>query len=384
MSFFDNFDFARARELSLRSESAGRAEVESALASRNLSFSGFLALISPAGGAYLEELAQRARRVTRERFGRVVRLYAPIYLSNECTNSCLYCGFARQNEVRRVTLTGEEAQKEGEFLWDEGFRDILLVSGESPKAVPPEALARTSRLLAPRFPSISVEVYPMETEEYGLLGSSGVEGVTVYQETYDPEIYARVHPRGRKADYKRRISTPDRVGEARLRKVGIGALLGLGPWRVEAISLALHALWLEKAHWRTQVSISFPRIRSAAGHFNPPSPISDRELAQMALALRLLLPDVGLTLSTRETAKFRDGLAPLCFTAISAGSRTEPGGYSKPGEAEEQFAVEDKRTPAEVSRMLLEAGLEPVFKDFDQTLITGGEDASNLTVGAFQ
>ena len=350
MSFEETFVVEDVRGHLSRSLEATPERVERALAAAHPSFSDFLALISPAAAEYLEPLAGRAQRVTRERFGKVVRLYAPLYISNECTSRCIYCGFNRDNEVHRVTLSPQEVGAEAQVLWDEGFRDILLVSGEAPREVPVELIAKIAEELGGTFPSVSVEIYPLETEGYAALESAGVEGVTIYQESYDPDLYAKVHL--------------------------IGALLGLGPWRFEAISLALHGLYLQRKYWRTQLSISFPRIREASGGFAPPAPVSDGEMAQMAFALRLLFPDAGLTLSTRESATFRDGITPVCITAISAGSRTEPGGYTQPGEATEQFAIEDNRTPAEVAQALLDAGLEPVWKDWDRAFMKSSEGRS--------
>lgn len=304
--------------------------------------------------------------MTRARFGRIVQLYAPIYVSNECTNRCVYCGFNHDNPIRRVTLSPEEAVAEARILWEQGFRNLLLVSGEDPRAMPVEALEEIVRRLHPLFPSLGVEVYPLETAEYARLARAGVDGVTIYQETYDRSLYAEVHPSGRKRLFDWRLETPSRAGEAGMRRVGIGSLLGLGNWRFEAIVLGLHAAWLQKTWWRTQVSVSFPRMRAAAGGFNPPHPVSDSELFRMAAALRLLHPDAGMFLSTREPQAFRDGFAPILVTHMSAGSRTEPGGYAHPGEAEEQFRIADDRSPAEVAAMLAAHGLEPVWKDWDR------------------
>ncbi len=351
-----------------RAEGASPADVERALGSRTVGLDGFLALISPAAGSYLDDIAHRARALTRARFGRVIQMYAPLYVSNECTNACVYCGFNRDRPIRRTTLTPDEVRSEAEALWRQGFRSVLVVSGEHPRALPVRRLEEVIRELGARFPSVSLEVAPLGVEEYRRLVRAGVDGLTVYQETYDPELYGRVHPAGRKRDYSWRLGTPERGARAGMRRVGIGALLGLGPWRREAVALALHALWLQKSFWQTQVCVSFPRLRHAPGGFRPPAPVSDREIVQLACALRLLLPDAGLVLSTREAPGFRDGLAPLCITHMSAGSRTEPGGYTRPGASDVQFPVEDLRTPREVAARLLHLGVEPVWKDWDPAL----------------
>jgi 2-iminoacetate synthase len=357
-------------------ETARAADVEQALGASVPGLGDYLALISPAAEAYLESLAQRAQTVTRDRFGRVVQMYAPLYVSNECTNSCVYCGFNRQNLIRRTTLTLDQVETEAHALWERGFRSLLLVAGEAPRVVPVEYFEAAAARLHERFSSLSIEIYPLDTGEYARLVRSGVDGLTLYQETYDRALYAQVHPQGRKADYAWRLEAPTRGAEAGLRRVGIGALLGLGPWRREAVALALHALWLQKKYWETQVCVSFPRLRQAPGGFAPPCPMSDAALVQLACALRLLLPDAGLFLSTREARAFRDGLSPICITHMSAGSRTEPGGYTHPGESDEQFSVEDTRSPAEVAAQLLSSGLEPVWKDWDAAFTPGCENRS--------
>ncbi len=357
-----------------RAENATPEEVERALRAARPDFADFLALLSPRAASRLETLARRAQSLTRERFGRVVQLYAPLYVSNECTNACLYCGFSRANPIRRITLTAEEVVSEARVLWEQGFRNLLLVSGEAPSVVPVEEWEQLARGLHGLFPSLSVEIYPLDESGYRRLVDAGVDGLTVYQETYDRTLYERVHPAGRKADYDWRLGAAERGAAAGMRRVGIGALLGLGPWRREAVALGLHALWMQREHWRTQVCLSFPRLRRAAGGFEPPQPVSDAELLQLACALRLLLPDAGLFLSTRESAGFRDGIAPICITHMSAGSRTEPGGYTRPDEAAGQFSVEDRRPATEVAAGLLRAGLEPVWKDWDAAFTPGKPD----------
>lgn len=348
-----------------RIESAGPGAVERALEVDPLDFEDYLALLSPAAADYLEPLAQRARAITRARFGQVMQLYAPLYVSNECTNACVYCGFNRQNPIRRTTLGLDEAEAEALALWGRGFRNLLLVSGEAPGRVPVAYFEALAGRLRERFPALSVEIYPLAGEGYERLVRAGIDGLTLFQETYDPALYAVAHPSGRKADFGWRLEAPARGAGAGMRRLGLGALLGLGPWRYDAAALGLHARWLQREFWQAQVSLSFPRLRSAAGGFEAPHPLSDRDFVQLLCALRLLLPDAGLNLSTREPEALRDGLAQICVTQMSAGSRTEPGGYTHPGEAGEQFAVSDDRSAEEVARNLLAHGLEPVWKDWD-------------------
>lgn len=327
---------------------------------------GLAALVSPAAEGFLEDMARLARSVTARRFGRTVQLYAPLYISNHCTNACVYCGFNAGNRVARRTLTVEEVDKEARTLHDRRLHQLLLVTGECPEIVPPRRLAETAARLKGLFPSIAVEVYPMDEGNYRELVRAGCDGLAIYQETYDPELYRSVHPSGPKRDFAWRLGAPERGGRAGFRHIGIGSLLGLGDWRLEACRLYLHARFLMRHYWRSQVSISFPRLRPASGGFQPPHPVSDRDLVQMICALRLALPDAGLVLSTRESPELRDSMAGIGITRISAGSRTSPGGYlDEQGEAEQQFSVHDGRTVGEVAAAVRARGYDPVWKDWD-------------------
>jgi 2-iminoacetate synthase len=213
-------------------------------------------------------------------------------------------------------------------------------------------------------PSLSVEVQVWDTATYRRLVEAGCEGLVVYQETYAPGTYAAVHLKGKKRNYDWRLAAPDRGAAAGMRRLGIGALLGLHPdWRAEAIAVAAHASALLRRWWRCEVTVSLPRLRPAAGGYEPADPVGDAALAQLLCALRLYLPDVGITLSTREPAELRDALVPLGVTQMSAGSHTEPGGYAAPSDAEAQFEVSDTRSPAEVARALRRSGYDPVWMD---------------------
>jgi 2-iminoacetate synthase len=340
-------------------------QVERSLARRETNFSDFLTLISPAAAHYLEPMAQLAHNTTLRRFGRVILLYAPLYLSNECTNACVYCGFSIRRTLPRITLSPDQILAEAKYLKDCGFRHLLLVCGEAPSIVPVAALEQALDLLKNDFASLSLEVYPLSEPGYLQVAAAGADGLTLYQETYDRNVYSQVHPAGRKRDYDWRLEAIERAGEAGLRRLGIGVLLGLHDWRSEAVALALHADWLMKRFWQAQISISFPRLRHAPDSFAAPHPVCDTELVQLMLALRLFLPDAGLVISTREPAELRDRLIPLGVTQMSAGSRTEPGGYLHPAEDGSQFSVEDHRTPAQVAEAIRRAGYEPVWKDWD-------------------
>ncbi len=356
--------------------SASAADAERAIAGADgdatLAAAAILPLVSPAGAALLEPMARRARGITLRRFGRTVSLYAPLYVSNHCANACVYCGFNAGNDVVRRALTPDEVLAEAQLLRDRHISQLLLVTGESPRHADAAALCRMARALKPLFPSLAVEVYPMETDEYRALAGAGVDGLAVYQETYDRGTYAAVHPSGPKRDFDRRLAAPERGGRAGFRQLGIGALLGLDDWRLEAYWLARHAQYLMKRCWTSRVSVSFPRLRPAAGGFQPPRPVSDRELAQMICALRLVLPDAGLVLSTRESPQFRDNMVGIGVTRISAGSRTAPGGYCDgQGGAGGQFAVCDERPVSEVAAAIRARGYDPVWKDWDAGFETG-------------
>jgi 2-iminoacetate synthase len=328
------------------------------------SLEDFAALLSPAGEEWLETLADASRRLTLARFGRTMHMYAPVYLSNECLTTCGYCGFARNLPVTRKTLSERDALAEAEHLMAEGFRSILLLTGEHERLTGVDFLERHIRLLSPLVPSISIEVQVWSEEEYRRLAAAGCEGVVIYQETYDPRRYLEVHLAGRKRNYRWRLLGPERAARAGMRRIGIGALLGLhDDWRFEALATAAHARFLMRNYWRSQVTVSVPRLRPSASGFQPRVAVSDRELTQLVCALRLLLPDAGLVLSTREAPTFRDGLHRIGITHTSAGSQTEPGGYEHPGEAQEQFETADHRSPAEVADSLRRMGYDPVWED---------------------
>lgn len=322
------------------------------------------ALLSPAAGERLEGLARESRRLTLARFGRTMHLYAPVYLSNECLTTCTYCGFARNLPVERKTLTETETQQEARHLRGQGFRSLLLLTGEHERATGVDFLEQHIRALAPEVPSIAVEVQVWAEDEYRRLRDAGCEGVVIYQETYHPGRYAQVHAAGRKKDYRWRLLGPERAGRAGMRRLGIGALLGLhDDWRFEAIVTAAHARFLMTRYWRSQVTVSVPRIRPSASGFQPRVEVSDRDLVQLVCALRLGMPDAGIVLSTREPPVLRDGLHRIGVTHTSAGSHTEPGGYEHPGEAEEQFEIADERPVPEVAASLRAMGYDVVWED---------------------
>jgi 2-iminoacetate synthase len=417
VSFVAEFNSLSVQSLVKRSLTADANSVRESLAKTKLSLNDFASLISPAGNELLETLSRRSQQVTQQRFGKVIRLFAPLYVSNECINNCSYCGFSRDNAILRVTLSIEEVLREARELKQQGFRNILLVAGEHPKFVSNNYLRDCVRALHAEIPSVSLEVGPMETDEYKPIVAAGADGLVVYQETYDRAIYDTMHTTGPKKNFDWRLETPQRAYAAGFRRLGIGALFGLADWRYEAICVAAHADFLLHHCWKAQVTISLPRLRPCAGEFQPLTHMADRELVQLVCAFRLMFPDAGLVLSTREPARLRDGLIPLGITLISAGSHTEPGGYTGAGRekihhtergkivelgasewatlsvgrassraesqnggssgasprqtnATGQFEIADDRSPGEVAELIRKLGYEPVWKDWDAALTT--------------
>jgi 2-iminoacetate synthase len=351
-------------------------------------------LLEPMTDAQLGALAAESSAVTRRHFGRAIRLFAPLYLSNECINNCAYCGFSRDNPILRVTLEVDAVVREAKHLVAEGFRNILLVAGEHPKFVSNGYLEACVRALVPEIPSVALEVAPMETPDYERLVEAGAEGLVVYQETYHRETYARMHTAGPKKDYDWRLACPERAYAAGFRRIGVGALFGLTDWREEALSLAAHLEHLLRTCWKAQFTISLPRLRPCAGGFQPEFHMDDRQFIQLVCAFRVCFPQVGLVVSTREPSALRDALIPLGITMMSAGSHTEPGGYTGQGKADlhltikgrqvkpdtsadtatGQFEISDDRSSAEIAELLRSQGFDAVWKDWDASIL--GSNAS--------
>lgn len=332
----------------------------------------FQILTAPGALPYLSKLAERSAALTRQHFGSNIQLYAPLYLSNECQNICTYCGFSLDNKIIRKTLTDKELLAEADVLQSLGFRHILLVTGEAQRTVGVSYIEHAVRLLRPRFDQVSIEVQPLDEPDYIRLRDAGVYAVLVYQETYDRSTYAEVHPKGRKSNFDYRLDTTDRLGRAGIHKIGLGVLLGLSKdWRKDAYANALHLDYLQRTYWQTKFSVSFPRIRPHEGEFTPRCTLSEKELLQLICAWRIVFPNVELSLSTRERAAFRDAVLPYGITTISAGSKTEPGGYAHPDEALKQFDIDDNRSPQEMETVIRSKNLEPVWKDWDHILISG-------------
>jgi 2-iminoacetate synthase len=364
-SFYDqlkNYDWEKTRESILSKTSA---DVQFALTTERPGIEDFKALISPAAAPMLEQMAQRSMELTQKRFGKTIQLYIPLYLSNFCENSCIYCGFNTQNHIKRKILSLDEVRKEVEAIQKLGYKHILLVSGEAPKKAGPEYFRTVIDMLRKDFSQIAIEIQPMDQEEYEMLIGAGLNFVCIYQETYNQERYPFYHPRGKKSNYKYRIETPDRLGKAGVHKIGLACLLGLEDWRTDSFFTALHLNYLEKTYWKTRYSISLPRIRPHAGGFQSDNLINDREMVQLICAYRIFNSEVEISISTRESQKFRDNIVKLGATSFSAGSSTEPGGYAEKNTELEQFTVDDGRSPEEIAEMIKQKGYEPVWKDWD-------------------
>lgn len=357
-------------DISLRINSKTADDVEHALGAPKLTRDDFMALISPAAANYLEPLAQRAQQLTRQRFGNTVSFYVPLYLSNLCANDCSYCGFSMSNRIKRKTLDAAEIERECAAIKKLGFEHLLLVAGEHQTKVGMDYFRRHLPQIRSHFSSLMMEVQPLSEEEYRELKTLGLDGVLVYQETYHPSTYQQHHLRGQKQDFHWRLATPDRLGKAGIDKIGLGALIGLSSsWRTDSYMLAEHLLYLQQTYWQSRYSLSFPRLRPCAGGIEPAVVMSEAQLVQLICAFRLFAPEVELSLSTRESPFFRDHMIPLAINSISAGSKTQPGGYADDTPPElEQFEPHDGRTPHQVAAAISAVGLQPVWKDWDSYL----------------
>ncbi len=344
------------------------ADVERALAKEHLDISDFMALISPAAAAYLEPMAQLAHKYTLERFGRTISLYIPMYVSNACTNHCVYCGFNHHNPLTRVTLTLDQVKAECEAIRKLGpFENLLIVSGEFPALNGVDYLEKVLRTARPYFNNLTIEVMPMKQRDYERLTHSGLNGVVCFQETYNEKAYKSYHPRGMKSIFEWRVNGFDRMGAAGVHKIGMGVLIGLEDWRTDVTMMARHLTYLRRNYWKTRYSVNFPRMCPAEGGYSPNVAMTDRELAQLTMAFRIFDHDVDISYSTREKPQFRANMMKLGVTSMSAGSKTEPGGYVSTPEALEQFEVSDDRTPAEVAQEIRDLGYEAVWKDWDKS-----------------
>lgn len=362
---FNTYNWETTRESIYAKTSA---DVEQALSNTKRTLDDFKALISPAAAPYLEQMAQLSRQLTLKRFGKVIQLYVPLYLSNECNNICTYCGFSYDNKVKRKTLSPIEIMQEVAAIKAMNYDHVLLVTGESHQHVHTDYFRKVLELIRPHFANISMEVQPLDLSDYKELTPYGLHTVLVYQETYHREDYKKHHPKGKKSNFEYRLETPDRLGQAGIHKMGLGVLIGLEDWRTDSFFTALHLSYLEKKYWQSKYSLSFPRLRPFSGGLEPKVEMKDRELVQLICAYRLFNEELELSISTRETEIFRDHIVNCGITAMSAGSKTNPGGYTVAPESLSQFEISDERRPEVIAQMLRTKGYEPVWKDWDISL----------------
>ncbi len=355
---YENFDF-EAFVANLKP-----ADFYISLGKEYKSVEDFLTLIAaPIDNEMFEQMAYKAQEITLKQFGKSISLYAPLYLSNYCVNNCTYCGFKVKNNIQRSKLSKDDLFKEAMHIKSLGIKHLLILTGESRKDTPVEYIVECLDLIKEHFSSISIEIYSLEIDEYRLLIEHGVDGMTMYQETYDRELYASLHT-GPKKDFVYRLETPDRAAAANIRTIGVGALLGLYDVYSDAFFTALHASHLMNIYTGCEVSVSFPRIRPEVGGFVPHTVVHDAMLVRLVFAFRLLLPRIGITLSTRESANFRDNMVSLGVTRLSAGSKTEVGGYSLEEKTEGQFDISDDRSVSDIASMIYSKGYQPVYTDW--------------------
>ncbi|MCL4137625.1 UNVERIFIED_CONTAM: hypothetical protein GTU68_063917 [Idotea baltica] len=365
MTFQTTFDTYNWETITADIYAKTATDVEHALAKNVRDLEDFKALISPAAANYLEEMAKLSHLNTVKRFGKTMQMFAPMYLSNECQNICTYCGFSLDNKIPRTTLNPKQIKQEIEQIKTQDFDHILLVTGEANKTVGVPYFQKALKYIRPHFSNIAIEVQPLDQPDYEVLINEGVSSVLVYQETYHRAEYKKHHPKGKKSNFDYRLDTPDRLGKAGIKKIGLGVLIGLEDWRTDSFFTALHLQYLEQTYWQSNYSISFPRLRPAEGLLDPKVPMNNRELVQLICAYRLLNDEIELSLSTREHPTFRNHAFKLGITSMSAGSKTNPGGYAVEQESLEQFETSDERSVTEIAVMLENAGYEVVWKNWD-------------------
>ncbi len=363
LSFYEEYKSYCNSEINTLLFNTDSFKVKRIIDKKDLTPQDLALLFSPGAEVHLEEMAQLANRISLQHFGRVILLYTPLYLGNYCVNGCIYCGFNAGNRIERRKLSFSEVEREAKVIAASGIKHLLVLTGESRQHTPVSYIKDCLQILRSYFPSVSIEIYPLETFEYIELIKAGADGITIYQEVYDEAVYQRVHPFGPKRDYRFRLNAPDRAGKAGMRTIGIGALLGLHDWRSEAFFAAMHAVHLQHRFPEVEINLSFPRIRPECGGFQPDSSVNDRELVQIILAFRIFLPYAGLTISTRERAELRNHLVKLGITKMSAGSSTVVGGHID-SQGTGQFEISDHRTVDEMAEAIITNGYKPVYKDW--------------------
>ncbi len=341
-----------------------RENVISALNKDCLSLDDYAALLSPAAGEFLEQMAIRAKEETFKHFGNSVSVYTPLYIANYCESHCVYCGFNCMNKIHRAMLTEQEIDNELKAIAKQGFKEILLLTGESRKKSSVEYIGKAVTIAKKYFATIGIEIYPLNSDEYAYLNSLGADYVSVYQETYNKQKYAEQHLRGAKRVFPYRFNAQERALIGGMRGVCFGALLGLDDWRKDAFAVGAQAFYIQKKYPHAEISFSCPRMRPYINNSqNNPKDVHERQLLQVILAYRLLMPYATINISTREKSSFRDGVVGLACNKISAGSKVGVGGHDGEEKGDEQFDISDPRGLEEVNEMLENKGLQPIFTD---------------------
>ena len=348
-------------------------DVRTALQHETVTLEDFKALLSPAAESFLEQMAQRARIETSKHFGNTVYLFTPLYIANYCENYCVYCGFNCYNHIQRMKLTMEQIEREMKVIADSGMEEILILTGESRAMSNVEYIGQACKLARKYFRMVGVEIYPVNTDEYRYLHECGVDYVTVFQETYDTDKYETLHLLGHKRIWPYRFDSQERALMGGMRGVGFSALLGLSDFRKDALASALHVYYLQRKYPQAEMSLSCPRLRPIINNGEiSPLDVHEKQLCQVLCAYRLFMPFVGITVSSRESASFRNGIAKIAATKISAGVSTGIGDHeskysgeqSGEQEGDEQFEINDNRSLQAMYADMSEEGLQPVLNDY--------------------
>lgn len=339
-------------------------EVLAAIAKDSLDERDFMALLSSAARPHLEQMAQKARLVTRARFGLNVSLFTPLYIANYCNNGCRYCGFNSKQSIKRAKLNRDEILREAEKIAESGLEDILILTGESEALSPTDYIAEAVSLAKPYFANIGIEIYPTNEKDYQILHQAGADYVTVFQETYDLKTYDYYHPYGNKRVFPYRFYAQERALKSGFRGAGFAALLGLSDFRKDALATGLHLSKVQKAYPESELSFSIPRLRPVGGklgEFN--HLVGDRDLLQIMCAYRLFVPQAQITVSSRESVEFRNAVMDICATKVSAGVQVDVGGHAEKNKSSEQFDINDGRSVKEMHDAICQRGLQVVYRD---------------------
>lgn len=339
-------------------------DVKNALNAPNIGIPELKALLSSAAEGMLESLALRSQITTKRYFGNSISIFTPLYLSNYCQSKCLYCGFQKGNKIKRAKLSESEIHSEMQAIAKSGLQEILLLTGEGREYADVSYIAKACKIARDYFRVVGVEIYPMNVDEYEILHENGCEFVTIFQETYNPKKYARIHTAGEKHIMLYRFYGQERALMAGMRGVGLGALLGVDDFRKDALATALHAHFLQQRYPQVEISISIPRLRPIINNAKiSPKDVSEARLLQVMCAYRLFLPFANITISSRECSRFRDNAIKLGATKISAGVSVGIGEHNGNKKGDDQFEISDDRSVDEILGMLKSANLQPVMSD---------------------